>query len=84
MTSDEILNRVREVLKDVLDDTALEVGARTVASDVDGWDSLNHVRIMISIEKAFGIRFSAAETKKLANVGELVKLIDAKKSGASR
>lgn len=84
MTSDEILNRVREVLKDVLDDDALEVGARTVASDVDGWDSLNHVRIMISIEKAFGIRFSAAETKKLANVGELVKLIDAKKSGASR
>lgn len=84
MTSDETLNRVREVLKDVLDDDALEVGARTVASDVDGWDSLNHVRIMISIEKAFGIRFSAAETKKLANVGELVKLIDAKKSGASR
>lgn len=84
MTSDEILNRVREILKDVLDDDALEVGARTVASDVDGWDSLNHVRIMISIEKAFGIRFSAAETKKLANVGELVKLIDAKKSGASR
>lgn len=84
MTSDETLNRIREVLRDVLDDDALEVGAQTVASDVDGWDSLNHVRIMISIEKAFGIRFSAAETKKLANVGELVKLIDAKKSGASR
>jgi acyl carrier protein len=80
---DETLHRVRDVLRDVLDDDALEVSPRTVASDVDGWDSLNHVRIMISIEKAFGIRFSAAESKKLANVGELVKLIDTKKTGAA-
>lgn len=83
LTPEETLNRVRDVLRDVLDDDTLEVRPQTVASDVDGWDSLNHVRIMISVEKAFGIRFSAAESKKLANVGELVQLIDTKKGGAS-
>ena len=78
MTSDEILLQVRDVLRDVLDEDGLQIAPETVASDVDGWDSLNHVRIMISIEKAFKIRFSGAESKRLANVGDLVNLIKAK------
>lgn len=68
-------------MRDVLDDDSLQIGPETVASDVDGWDSLNHVRIMISIEKAFKIRFSAAESKRLANVGDLANLIQAKTGG---
>jgi acyl carrier protein len=78
LTSDEILLQVRDVLRDVLDEDGLQIAPETVASDVDGWDSLNHVRIMISIEKAFKIRFSGAESKRLANVGDLVNLIKVK------
>ena len=62
----------------MLDEDNLQIEPETVASDVDGWDSLNHVRIMISIEKAFRIRFSGAESKRLANVGDLVNLIKVK------
>ena len=41
------------------------------AKDVDGWDSLTHIRLMLTIEKAFKIKFSTSEIGKLENVGDL-------------
>jgi acyl carrier protein len=78
LTSNEILLQVQDVLRDVLDEDNLQIKPETTATDVDGWDSLNHVRIMISVEKAFNIRFSGAESKRLANVGDLIDLIKVK------
>jgi acyl carrier protein len=52
--------------------------AETTADDVDGWDSLSHIRLVLSVEKAFNVKFSAAEVGKLKNVGELVGLIRSK------
>jgi acyl carrier protein len=78
MESNAIYARLTGVLHDVLDDDTLVLTPDLTAAEVDGWDSLTHIRLMLSVEKAFAIRFAAAEVGKLKNVGELVSLIAAK------
>ena len=78
MKSPEIYLRLTKVFHDVLDDSQIILSATLTASDVDGWDSLNHVRLVLAVQKAFGIKFSASEIGKLSNVGEFVQLIEAK------
>jgi len=63
------------IFQDVFDDDSLTIHATTTAEDVDGWDSLAHIRLIVSIEKAFSMRFSAAEISALQNVGDMVTLI---------
>jgi acyl carrier protein len=48
------------------------------ARDVDGWDSLAHIRLLLTVERKFHIKFNAAETGQLKNVGELTNLIQSK------
>lgn len=48
------------------------------AKDVDGWDSLTHIRLMLTVEKAFKVKFSNSEIGKLETVGDLVTLINAR------
>ena len=78
MESSAIYERLTAVLHDVLDDDTIVLTPDLTAAQVDGWDSLTHIRLMLSVEKAFAIRFAAAEVGKLKNVGELVSLIAAK------
>ena len=47
----------------------------TTAADVDGWDSLEHIYLMASVERAFGIRFSMGEITRMKNVGEMADFI---------
>ena len=61
-----------------VEDDALEASPQLMADDVDGWDSLNHIRLMLAVQKRFGVKFSAAEVGKLGNVGDLVALVRAK------
>jgi len=51
---------------------------RTTADEIEGWDSFNHVNIVVAIENEFGINFNTAEMEELHEVGEIVKLIEAK------
>ena len=64
-----------ELLGDVLDDDDIVLRPETTAPDVPGWDSLANVRFILAIEQAFKVRFAAAESARLKNVGELVALI---------
>ncbi len=66
------------IFHDVFDNDSIIVTPDLTAEDVDDWDSLSHLRLVLSVEKSFGVRFSASETGKLKNVGELVSLIEAK------
>jgi acyl carrier protein len=70
-----IFEQLTEVFRDVFDDDELVIAATTTAQDVDGWNSLAHIRLVVSIEKAFKLRFSAAEIGNLKNVGDMVELI---------
>jgi len=76
------LQRLVPIFQDVLDDDSLAIDATTTAQDVDGWDSLAHIRLVVSIEKAFSLRFSAAEISGLQNVGDMAALIVKKQTGA--
>lgn len=76
------LQQLVPIFQDVLDDDRLAIDATTTAQDVDGWDSLAHIRLVVSIEKAFSLRFSAAEISELQNVGDMAALIVKKQTGA--
>ena len=78
MESSEVYSRLNELFRSVFDNDDMVVSPELTAADVDGWDSLRHVRLMLTIERAFNIKFSAYEVNKLRNVGQLAKLIEAK------
>ena len=63
------------IFKDVFDDDELIINETTKAEDIDEWDSLAHIRLVISIEKVFELRFTTDEISNLANVGDMAKLI---------
>jgi acyl carrier protein len=72
MTRDEITRRLHAVFHDVFDDDAITLGDAMTAADVDGWDSVSNIRLMVSIEEAFGIRLDVGEYQEFRNVGELI------------
>jgi acyl carrier protein len=78
MQSPDIYARLTQIFHDLFDDPELVLSPTLTAKDIEGWDSLNHVRLVLSVQKAFEVRFSAAEIGRLANVGELVQLIASK------
>ncbi|HWU72888.1 MAG TPA: acyl carrier protein [Sphingomonas sp.] len=78
MDDEEILRRIEEVVRDQLDDETIALTTATRADEVDGWDSLAHVRIMIAVEEEFGVRFQTSEITSLKNVGGLVALVKAR------
>jgi acyl carrier protein len=73
------LEKLNQVFQDLFDDDELEVNRDTQAEDVEGWDSVTHVSLMIKVEKVFGLKFTSAQVSSLKNVGELVDLIDVKR-----
>ncbi len=74
-TLEEVINLLNPIFCNVFDNEALKIDAHTSAQDVDEWDSLSHIRLIISIEKALTLRFSAGEIADLKNVGEMAQLI---------
>ena len=72
MTREEIYDKLNEVFQDVFDDEDITVNDSTVASDVDGWDSLEHINLIVAVERCFGIKFTMGETTGRKNVGGMV------------
>ena len=68
--------RLNQIFKEVFDDDSIEIKPNLTAKEVDGWDSLTHIRLILTIEKAFNTKFSALEVGRLASVGDLVNLIE--------
>jgi acyl carrier protein len=78
MDQSEIYQKLAGIFQNVFDDDSIRVRPELTADDVDEWDSLSHIRLVLTVEKAFGVKFSASEIGKLKNVGEFVDLIRAK------
>jgi len=78
MDEQKIYDRLTTVFEDVFDDDSIRLTPELSADDVDGWDSLKHLRLMLTVEKAFKITLSTSEIGKLENVGALVKLIQSR------
>jgi acyl carrier protein len=75
---DEIYQRLTRIFHDLFDDDSIVITPRLTADDVAEWDSLRHIQLILAVQKTFKIRFSAADTANLKNVGELAALIQAK------
>lgn len=75
---DQIVAKLETIFRDVLDDDSINIHRSTTANHIDGWDSLSHIRIILTVEKKFKIKFSAKEVNALKNVGEFVDLISSK------
>ena len=78
MEKKQILAEVQEIFRDVFDDENLVISEDTSAADIDDWDSLSHIRLVVAIEKKFDIKFAFGELQELKNVGEMLELIQEK------
>ena len=78
MERDDILAKVQEVFREELEVENLVLTDETTADDVEEWDSLSHVQLVVALEKAFGIKFTSREILSWDNVGDLVDCIAGK------
>jgi acyl carrier protein len=78
MDETQIYARLTQIFEDVFDEDSIVVTPELSAKDVDGWDSVTHIRLMLTVERAFKTKFSTTEMGKLKNVGDLVELIQAR------
>ena len=78
MERNEILERVQVVFRDELELDDLVLTDETTADDVEEWDSLTHVQIVVALEKAFALKFTSREILSWDNVGDLVDCIEKK------
>ena len=72
MTKQEIIKVVNNIFIDVLDDEDIVISEATTSDDVDDWDSLNHIHLVVAIEKHFKLRFTSQEIQSWNNVGEMI------------
>jgi len=71
----QVDERLQMVMRDVFDRPDIVVSREMTAADVEEWDSLSHVNLVVAVEKEFGLHFTLAEIKPLKNVGEMLDLI---------
>ena len=76
-----MLEQLQEVFRSVFEDDGIVLRRDTTARDVEGWDSLTHVTLLVTLEQRLGIRFKSSEVADLKNVGELLDLIELRRSG---
>ena len=78
MERNEILQKVTDVFIDNLDNESIVLTENTTADDIEEWDSLTHVQLVVAVEKKFKIRFIAKEIQSWKNVGEMINSISTK------
>ena len=71
ITKEEVLSQVNAIFRDVLENDKLVIKEETTGDDVEEWDSLTHLQLVIAIEKHFKIRFTSSEIINFNNVGEM-------------
>lgn len=75
MNEQQLWQEVTEIFRDNFDDDSLVITAETTAADIEDWDSLEQINLLTAMEQRFGIKFKLADVRGLANVGDMVALI---------
>ncbi len=75
MTREEVYEKLNGVFRDVFDDEDITVNDATTADDIEDWDSLEHINLVVAVEKCFGIKFTMGEVTGMKNVGEMADII---------
>jgi len=76
-----LLSEVQNIMRNVLDEENIVLNETTTADDVEGWDSLTHIQLIVAIEKHFKIKFSSKEILSWKNIGEMLDSISSKLNG---
>lgn len=79
MDESHIYAQLTDIIRDFFDDDSITATPALSAKDVDGWDSLAHIRLMLTVEKAFKVKFSTPEIGRMETVGDLVIIIKARR-----
>lgn len=75
MSREEIFERVNKVFRDIFDDESITVTDATTANDIEDWDSLEHINLIVAVEEEFGMKFKMGEVVEMKNVGEMADII---------
>lgn len=78
MKKNQILEEVQEIFRDVLDNEEIVLANETVADDIEEWDSLSHIQLIVAIEKHFKVKFTSKEILGWKNVGDMIDCINTK------
>jgi acyl carrier protein len=84
MSSSTTLQKLSELMEDTFDIENVKIDEDTTAEDIEEWDSLSHIRLVVAVEREFGIKFKNSELEGLMKVGDFVKLIDSKLSAQAQ
>ncbi len=75
MSREEIFKELDEIFREVFDDESIHVTEETKADDIEDWDSLEHINLIVAIEEHFNMKFNMNEVTTMKNVGEMVDII---------
>ena len=78
MADKNFLHQIQEIFRDQLDNESIILTNETTANDVEDWDSLTHIMLVVAIEKHFKIKFTSNEILSWKNVGEMIDCISKK------
>jgi acyl carrier protein len=78
MQRDEMLVSINKIFIDILDNDTIVVTEESSADDIEEWDSLTHIQLVVAVEKYFKIRFTSKEIQSWKNVGEMISCIQSK------
>ena len=82
METTEVINELTKIWRNELDDDSIVLKPETTAKDVEGWDSLTNIQLIVATEKKYKIRFSATEIMNFKNVGDLAETVVRKSTNA--
>ena len=74
----QLKERLQTLMRDVFDNDEVIIDRALTADDVEGWDSLAHIHLIVAVERVFSIRVSASEVHSLRTAGDLIDLVQAK------
>jgi len=78
MDKKEITEKLTAIFQEIFDNDTIALKPDMTAADIEDWDSVNHINVVVATEAAFGIRFKSAEIEDLSNVGEFISMIERK------
>ena len=78
MNRAEISQKLEQILRNVFENDSIAIRDNLSASDIEGWDSLNHINLIVALEKEFNIRFTTREVYAAENVGEFIDMLEKK------
>jgi acyl carrier protein len=84
LTRDQILEQLTQIFRSVFDDDSIVLTASTSAGDIEEWDSLNQIKIILACEHAFKIKLNARKINTLENVGQMLDYLQQELTAAGK